>query len=132
MIKTLQIVIATFALIATTSSTAQAVVNWYQLFAVADAGASACATDNKYNVAYYRRAFYVSYLGKENADSLLIDEEATRNIMKNDFAGMDEYRSSYKEAESLLSGLSEGELRKVCRSLATPQDIPGYIDRPKE
>ena len=132
MIKTLQIAIATFALITTSSSTAQPAVNWYEFFAVADAGASVCATDNNYSVEYYRLAIYASYLGKENADDLLIGEEATRNVMKEDLAGMDEYRSSYKEAESFLNGLSEGELQKVCQSFTTPQNLPGYMGRSKE
>lgn len=81
MIKTLQIAIATFALITTSSSTAQPAVNWYEFFAVADA-ALLFAQLIIITALSTRGLIHASYLGKENADDLLIGEEATRNVMK--------------------------------------------------
>ena len=128
--KMFLILTITFASFFVSNARAQT-VDWYQLFAVADAAAAVCSKGDEAKADYYRQAVYAAYLGKRNSEDLIAEEAAIRRLLDADPVGKAEYHSAFKEANSFLTGVSETETQKICQSILQPGNVPGFMQQPK-
>ena len=106
---------------------AQATTDWYELFAVADAQAEICAKGDKNKIDSYRESFYFTYLGKDEAISLLAEEKTARKVLKMDTYGFRKYELVRKEAETLLNDLTESGLQNHCQFILERRGNPGFL-----